>query len=208
MSEQPDRSQPVLDLAVLLGQRRAFSLVAGACMAADAECLRRIREDKAYRALNVTWDQFCREHFGITRPVVDKMIRQLEEFGPAFFELSGILHITPDQYRQIAGSVDAEGLLYEGEKIPIIAGNIAKLMRAVDALLSRAALSEPQPVAARAGESAEHALAEAEKALDRTVADLTRLNALSLDADVRSRIHTVALAARERLDQILLSAAA
>jgi hypothetical protein len=147
MSEQPDKRELICELGRLVGQKHAFSLVAGACMAADAECLRRIREDKVYRALNVTWDQFCRERVGITRPVVDKMIRQLEEFGPAFFELSGILHITPDQYRQIAGSVDAEGVLYEGEKIPIIAGNIPKLMRAVDALLSRAALPEPQPAA-------------------------------------------------------------
>lgn len=147
MDEQPDRTDPVLDLAFLVGQRRAFSLITGKCMAASAQSLRQLRETRAYRELNLTWDQFCRGHVGITRPVVDKIIRQLEEFGPAFFELSGILHITPDQYRQIAGSVDAEGVLYEGEKIPIIADNIAKLMRAVDALLSQAALPEPEPAA-------------------------------------------------------------
>ena len=153
MDEQPDRTHPVLDLAFLVGQRRAFGLITGKCMAASAQSLRQLRETRAYRELNLTWDQFCREHVGITRPVVDKIIRQLEEFGPAFFELSAILHITPDQYRQIAGSVDAEGVLYEGEKIPIIADNIAMLTRAVDALLSRAALlsgaalPEPQPAA-------------------------------------------------------------
>jgi len=208
LSEQPDRSQPILDLAVLLGQKRAFSLVTGKCMAADAQALRLIREGKAYRELNLTWDQFCRQHVGITRPVVDRIIRQLEEYGPAYFELASVLHITPDQYRQIAGSVDAQGVLYEDEKIPIVADNIPKLARAVDALLSRNAMPEPEPAAEISGENAERTLAKAEKVLDLTVAGLLRLNALCPDAGVRSRIQSVALAARERLDQILLSAAA
>jgi hypothetical protein len=69
MSEQPDKRELICELGRLVGQKHAFSLVAGACMAADAECLRRIREEKAYRALHVTWDQFCRERVGITRPV-------------------------------------------------------------------------------------------------------------------------------------------
>ena len=208
MSEQPYRSLPIFDLAVMLGQKRAFSLVTGKCMAADAQALRLIRESKAYRELNLTWDRFCRQHVGISRPIVDRTIRQLEELGPAYFELASILHITSDQFRQIAGSVDAEGVLFEEEKIPIVADNIPKLACAVDALLSRNLLPEPEPAAEIPGENAERALAKAQKALDLTVEDLMRLNTQCPDAGIRSRIQTVALAARERLDQILLSAAA
>jgi len=78
----------------------------------------------------------------------------------------------------------------------------------VDALLSRHAMPEPEPAAGIPGENAERTLAKAQKALDLTVEDLMRLNAQCPDAGVRARIQTVAMAARERLDQILLSAAA
>jgi hypothetical protein len=207
MSEQPDKRELICELGRLLGQKHAFSLVAGACLAADAVSLRGVRENKAYRELNLTWDQFCREHVGLTRPAVDKILRQLDEFGPEFFKLSAILHITAEEYRRIAPSIDADGVTYEGKKIPLSAGNVARLKTAVDALLSRRTLPEPQPTSGAPAENAEQTLAKAERALDLTVADLARLNALDLDAGIRSRIQTVAMAARERLDEILLSAA-
>jgi hypothetical protein len=109
--EQQQDGNAVLDLGIWLGRRQAFSVVAGRCSAADAECLRQIRESKSYRALYLTWDQFCKERVGITRPMVERIIRQLEEFGPAFFQLSSILRITADEYRGIAGSVSEDGVL-------------------------------------------------------------------------------------------------
>jgi hypothetical protein len=106
----------ILDLGIWLGRKQAFSALAGRCSAADAECLREIRESKSYRSLDLTWDQFCKDKVGVTRPVVDKTIRQLEEFGPAFFQLASILRITADEYRLIAGSVADDSLLYGGGK--------------------------------------------------------------------------------------------
>ena len=34
----------ILDLGIWLGRKQAFSVVAGRCSAADAECLRQIRD--------------------------------------------------------------------------------------------------------------------------------------------------------------------
>ena len=45
--EMPDEQQ-VLELGIMLGQRRAFGMVAGRCSAAQAECLRKIRDEKTY----------------------------------------------------------------------------------------------------------------------------------------------------------------
>ena len=91
------------------------------------------------------------------------------------------------------------------ETIPFTGGKVARLKQAVDALLSRAACAQPRIARTTCAEKIAEALAKAEKALDRSVTDLARLNDRRLD---RSRIHAAALAARKRPDPILLSAAA
>ena len=55
----PDEQQ-VLELGIMLGQRRAFGLVAGRCSAAGAECLRKIREGKVYLKFAPNWPGFAR----------------------------------------------------------------------------------------------------------------------------------------------------
>jgi hypothetical protein len=137
-----ERGMEILDLGALLGERQALSLVAGKCLAANAECLRRIRDAKAYRVLDLTWDEFCRQHVGASRPSVDKTIRLFEEFGPAIFELSSVMHIGEDEYRGIAGSITPHGILFENEMIPIAPESLPKVIRAVDALLVAAAPTE------------------------------------------------------------------
>ena len=47
-----------LDLGEWLGRRQAFSMVAGICSAADARSLNEIRENKKYKRLGLTWDDF------------------------------------------------------------------------------------------------------------------------------------------------------
>jgi hypothetical protein len=200
MEQWQDPSQ-VLDLGTWLGRKQAFGLIAGRCSAADAECLRNIRDNKRYRSLRINWKQFCREHIGISRPVVDKIIRQLEEFGPAFFQLAGVMRITEDEYRLIAASVTEEGVLADGERIPIAIENATRLTRAVDALRSRAALPGPEPAAYDTG----RAMIRAEKLLREALAELARLQANHLDACGRSWLQAAAGSAREQLDRILLS---
>ena len=55
-----------LHLGTLLGRRQAFSLIAGRCSAADAACLREIRNQKSYRSLKLGWKQFCCEQVGMS----------------------------------------------------------------------------------------------------------------------------------------------
>ena len=54
-----------------------------------------------YKALNLTWDEFCQQHAGASRAHIDEMIRQLKEFGAAYFRLSEIIRISPQSYRMI-----------------------------------------------------------------------------------------------------------
>ena len=200
----------ILDLGIWLGRKQAFSTVAGRCSAADAECLRQIRESKCYRSLDLTWDQFCKERVGVTRPVVDKLIRQLEEFGPAFFQLASILRITADDYRLIAGSVAEDGVLYEGEKIVINVENTSRLAQAVDALRSQVALPAPvveppdddEPAFGDAPGEGYPEFSRVEKMLFSAINGLTRITAGSLNTGQRLEIQSCVLLARDQLDLI------
>jgi hypothetical protein len=201
MDKQTDSSQ-FFDLGTWLGRKQAFGLLAGKCSAADAECLRSIREKKLYRSLQLNWDQFCHDHVGISRPVVDKIVRQLEEFGPAFFQLSGVTHITADEYRLIATSVTEEGVAWEGQRIAITIENAPRLTRAVEGLRHHAALPAPEPAAWDAG----RALARAEKLLRVGLMELAKVQAAPLDVEAIMRLQSVAGSARDQLERILASA--
>jgi hypothetical protein len=221
MDTQQD-SQPLLDVGIWLGRKQAFSAVAGRCSAADAECLRKIHENKAYRSLGLTWDQFCKEKVGITRPVVDKVIRQLEEFGPAFFQLASILRITADEYRLIAGSMAEDSVVYEGETIAINVENISRLAQAVDALRSQAALPAPESESPEDGElddespedleparepvaCANPEFARVEKMLFSAIDKLTRMSEAKLDEGRRYAIQACVMLARDQLEMIALA---
>ena len=79
---QDQKRDAVLDLGTWMGRKQAFASLAGGCSAADAECLRQLRDQKKYRELGLSWAQFCKQRIGMTQPTADKIIRQLEEFAP------------------------------------------------------------------------------------------------------------------------------
>src|SRR3974390_1997395 len=86
----------LLDLGVILGQNLAFGLIAGRCSAAQAESLRRLREEGLFRRANLTWKEFCPKYLKISRSEADRTIQLWEEFGPAYFEVSQLTRISPD----------------------------------------------------------------------------------------------------------------
>ena len=134
-----------VDLGMWLGRRQAFALVAGRCSAADAECIREVRRNKRYRALQMTWEQFCEERLGITCMTANKIVRQLEEFGPEFFTLAQLTRVTPEEYRRLNVAVRGHALLHAGEEIPIDAENGPRLAAAIEEL-RRNAKAEPPVV--------------------------------------------------------------
>ncbi len=131
-----DSENDVLDIGRWIGQGQAFGLVASKCSAAQAQCLQTIREEGHYQALDLTWDEFCRRHLGISRSYADQLIRNLQQFGSAYFRLSQILHISDAGYREIAAAVTAESIVVDGETIPLIPENAARIRKAVAQLRS------------------------------------------------------------------------
>ena len=143
--EDNNRTEDMFDLGAWLGRKQAFTLIAGRCSAATVVCLRKIREGKRYRALGLTWEEFCRQRAGVSRAFADKVIQQLETLGPLYFELSSVTRITPDHFRQIAEAVTDEGLSYAGETIEIIPENAPMLAQAIEILTSATAADEFAP---------------------------------------------------------------
>ena len=176
----------VLDLGKWLGRRQAFSLVAGRCSAADAKCLRELRESKTYKLLGLTWEECCKQRVGICRSVADRIIQNLEEFGPDYFAIAQVTGISADEYRRIGGSVSHHALLHAGEEIPIELENAPRLIAAVEALRLEAAAA---PSADAATEAA-HCFAKAERALRTALAELDKLRLMPLDIGGRMRLQT------------------
>jgi hypothetical protein len=86
MSEKiDDASEGMLTLGSWLGRHQAFGLIANRCTAADAECLKTMKDSGEYRKLGLTWEGFCKQHAGVSRVYADRLIGHLDEFGANYF---------------------------------------------------------------------------------------------------------------------------
>ena len=123
-----------IDAGAWVGRQQAFAMIANRCSAAQALCLKQVRETRLYEKLDLTWDEFCKEYAGISRESADRLIRQYEEFGDAYFRLSEIARISPETYRQISSQVSDEGLDFDGRKLALIPENGPQIRAAVQTL--------------------------------------------------------------------------
>jgi hypothetical protein len=83
------------DLGRLLGRREAFSSLAGRCTAAEAAQLREIRERKLYLGRATDWPEFCAQELHMSKDSANRLIRNLEEFGPSYFVLAQLTQVSP-----------------------------------------------------------------------------------------------------------------
>ncbi len=130
--------QSILSLGTWLGRHQAFGLIATRCTAADTECLKAIRDGGEYKQLDLTWEQFCDKHAGVSRVYADRQIHCLEEFGANYFRMAEVMPISRETYRLIAGSVSDQGLESNGELIPLARENRDKVVAAVMAMRANA----------------------------------------------------------------------
>jgi hypothetical protein len=173
---------PTFDLGAWIGRGQAFSFVANHCSAAQAECLARIREDGLYKALNLTWEEFCTRHAGVNRAHADEIIRRLEEFGAAYFRLSEIIRISPRSYRDLPVTVNEEAIEIGGESIPLTPENALRIRHAIGAL--RAELRSTQAAQARYSLG----ITQLQARLDAWFEDLSSLSRRPLDVGERAAL--------------------
>jgi hypothetical protein len=173
-NEQEVLNNPVdekpFELGQWLGRKQAFGLIAGKTAAAEVECLRRIRDGNLFRAKGVDWAGFCEQYAGVTSSYANRLIRQFEEFGPNYFDLSKIVRISAESYRKISQAVSDDGIAFGEEKIAISPENSDKIAEAVKALREQAG----EPVNDRSN-TPEKGVAAVRRRLLACVADMTRL---------------------------------
>ncbi len=170
------------DLGAWIGRGQALSFVANHCSAAQAECLTRIRKEGLYKALNLTWDEFCKQHAGASRAHADEIIRRLEEFGAAYFRISEIIRISPQSYRAMQDKVKGEAIEVGGESIPITPENAPRIRQAISAL--RAELRNTQAAQARYSLG----ITQLQTRLDACFEDMSALSRRPLDIGERSAL--------------------
>ena len=158
------------ELGEWLGRKQAFGLIAGKTAAADIECMRQIRDGNLFRAKGVDWSGFCHQYAGVTSSYANRLIRQFDEFGPNYFDLSKIVRISAESYRKISGAVGDEGIDFGGQKIAISPENSGQITEAVKALREQAG-----DVANDRSKPPERGIAAVRRRLEACVAELTAI---------------------------------
>jgi len=172
------------DLGILLGTRKAFAAIAGRCSAADAECLRRLRDQKIYLGRAATWAEFCPKFLGLSKTQANMIIRNLEEFGPDYFEVAQLTRITPEQFRAIAPAIRDKNIHVNGQPIALIPANSDRVAAAVAELRQASA---PMPSAP----SVQEGMAALGRRFQQLAADFEEFAGGSLTLAERSQLGAV-----------------
>src|ERR1051326_298270 len=106
-----------LDLSRWTGRRRPEAARGDARAALAAE-LRDIREAGLYRRTAANWTEFCESNLRIDRRSIDRAIRQLRDFGPAFFHAADAWPLSTNEYRGIQEHVRQDGVVLDGALVP------------------------------------------------------------------------------------------
>jgi hypothetical protein len=192
-------SADAFDLGEWLGRRQAFGVIAGRCSAAEAECLRRIRDDKLYLARAADWGEFCGRYLTMSRRSADRLIGYLDEFGPAYFQLSQLTRIPPEVYRAIQPAITTEGIRIHDEVIALEPSNSERLANAVAELRPKR-----ETAAERSALTGRERLAEVGKNFDALVDEIVRLRGAMEEPSDAGQIADTVRKMRGRLDRLEL----
>ncbi|PWU04932.1 MAG: hypothetical protein C5B51_15840 [Terriglobia bacterium] len=195
-SKDEAKSGSDLHLGTLLGRRQAFSLVAARCSAADAACLREIRDQKSYRSLGIGWKEFCARHLGASHAHANRLIGYLNEFGPAYFDLAQLTGISPDEYRAIAPVKD-QAIQYDGQLIALLPENAERLAAAVTQLRRQAV-----PTAAAPQSSIAERVRRLEQRTSQFVREISELTHAQPKGAERIRLASLLIGTREKLQRL------
>lgn len=172
-----------LELGKILGQRKAFGLVAGRCSAAQVAAMKQIRDEKAYLSQALTWEEFCDKELRVSRVHANRMIKWLEEFGPAYFELAQLTTISPEEYRELAPVIVDHQIQVNGQVIALVPEKAEELADVVADLRRQAALN-------RAPVTSADRLKSLERQFDKLTTELEQL-CLQTPADDRAAVSAV-----------------
>ncbi len=120
-------------LMELVGSVKTMALVNGFTGLALIQFMDQVKSKKSYKALGLTWDEFCPKFLNMSSDTAGRMVGAFKEFGPTYFQLSQVARLNAQTYRQIAGYVTPDGIEIDGEVIPITKANQEKITAFVEA---------------------------------------------------------------------------
>jgi hypothetical protein len=161
-----------MNLGRLLGQREAFSVVAGRCTAADAALLYKIKQEKLYLDYAADWKEFCENYLHMSDDSAGRLIKPYGEFGQNYYLIAQLTRISPATYRLLEPSIDEQGLHYNGETIAFVPENAVRLTAAVAELRKEATL-KALPAPAETPVAPEPSAIETIEALDLACLELS-----------------------------------
>src|SRR5580765_2538448 len=135
----------LLDLGVVLAQNQAFGFLAGRCSAAQAETIRRLRNEKLYKRVTDHWKAFCPQYIKMSGTQADSIIRLWEEFGAGYFEVAQLTRISPETYRVLGPAVNGGVLNLNGDQIELTVDNFRKVAAAVSEVRRSLPLKKVEP---------------------------------------------------------------
>ena len=185
-----------IDAGAWVGRQQAFAVIANKCSAAQALCLKQVRETRLFEKLGLNWEEFCKEYAGISRENADRLIRQHEEFGDAYFRLSEIARISPETYRQIVGQVSDEGIEFDGGKLALTPENAPQIRAAIQTL--RAQLKQARD----ASQPAVPSIIQLQMRLDALIEEISRRARRILDPNDRTALQELAVCAIHKLTDV------
>ena len=185
-----------IDAGAWVGRQQAFAVIANKCSAAQALCLKQVRETRLFEKLGLSWEEFCKEFAGISRVHAERLIQQHEEFGDAYFHLSEIARISPETYRQIAGQVSDEGIEFDGGKLALIPENAPKIRAAIQTL--RAQLKQARD----ACQPTVHGIVHLRVRLDALIEEFSQMVKRPLERDYRAALQGLAAHAIHKLTDV------
>ena len=175
----------VLDLGMLLGQNQAFGFLAGRCSAAQAEGIRRLRNEKLYKRVTEDWKAFCPQYLKMSGTQADYIIRLWEEFGAGYFEVAQLTRVSPETYRALEPTVNEGVLSLNGERIELTVQNSRKVAAAVSEIRRSLPSKKAEP---------ELGVDERIRRLDRLCTNvIDEFTAIPRGSDERTRIFKSAL---------------
>jgi hypothetical protein len=196
MSVDDLADKPLFEMGTWVGRRQAFGLLATKSAVADAECLKRLRDGKEYKLAGMTWEELCQRHLGVSRAQADRLISQLDEFGTAYFELSKIVRISADAFRDIADAVTENSIEYNGETIPIKTENGPKIENIIRLLREEVARPRRQPAAEGM------TLQKLSRRLDACFTELAAMSARPLQPEDRAAAEALIESTLDRLGRL------
>ncbi|MCA9642240.1 MAG: hypothetical protein KC492_16150 [Myxococcales bacterium] len=129
----------IQELLLTIGRHQGLDMISAMGSLMAAQLAKRLKSTKEYKRLGFDWEEFCSRYLGKSRQQVDLSIKNLEEFGSIYFNLSEVVKVSPQTYRAIEGSINEEGAIeFGGEAVKIEKANAARVREIVEHLRKEA----------------------------------------------------------------------